>query len=57
MKWIKQDIYGNEQVWYSGDELQRYKNILIEIKKLKEANDIKDDVLKMINRVFEDAND
>lgn len=57
MKWIKQDIYGNEQVWYSEDELQRYKNILIEIKKLKEANDIKDDVLKMINRVFEDAND
>lgn len=53
MKWVKQDIYGNEQVWYSENEIQRYKNVLTEIKKLKEANGIKDDVLKMINRVLE----
>ena len=23
MIWIKKDIYGNEQVWYSGDVMQR----------------------------------
>lgn len=55
MKWVKKDIYGNKQVWYSEDEIQRYKNTLIEIKKLKEANGIKDDVLKMINRVLNQA--
>lgn len=52
MIWVKQDIYGNEQIWYSEDEMQRYKNILTDIKKLKEANGINDDVLKMINRVL-----
>lgn len=52
MVWIKKDIYGNKQIWYSEDEMQRYKNILTDIKKLKEANGINDDVLKMINRVL-----
>jgi len=25
MKWIKQDIYGNEQIWYSGDVIEKIK--------------------------------
>lgn len=57
MKWITTDYKGNKQVWYSEDEIQRYKNILIEIKKLKEANGINDDVLKIINRVLNEVNE
>lgn len=53
MKWIKQDIYGNEQVWYSEDEIIKYKSFLQEIIDLKKANGINDDVLKMINRFLE----
>lgn len=55
MIWITTDYKGNKKVWYSEDEIQRYKNILTEIKKLKEANGINDDVLKMINRVLNQA--
>jgi hypothetical protein len=53
MKWVTTDYKGNKKVWYSEDEVQRYINLLIEIKKLKEANGIKDDVLKMIDRFLE----
>jgi hypothetical protein len=53
MKWIKQDVYGNKQVWYSEDEITKYKSLLQEIRDLKKANGINDDVFKMINRFLE----
>lgn len=28
MKWIKKDIYGNKQVWYSGDVIDKIKKIV-----------------------------
>ena len=37
MKWVKKDIYGNEQVWYSEDIVKKYiealKNI-VEVNKV-----------------------
>lgn len=43
MKWVKFDSYGNEQVWYSDDEVEklkaeneRLKSCLQEIKKIAE---------------------
>ena len=31
MKWIKQDCYGNEQTWYSGDTLQKIRQATIDV--------------------------
>ena len=28
MKWIKKDIYGNKQVWYSGDVIDKIEKIV-----------------------------
>ena len=53
MKWIRNDYKGNPQVWYSEDEITKYKSFLQEIIDLKKANGINDDVLKMINRFLE----
>ena len=50
MKWITTDYKGNKKVWYSEDEITKYKSFLQEIINLKKANGIKDDVFKMINR-------
>ena len=36
MKWVKQDIHGNEQVWYSEDVIDRIYNIA------KECNNLDD---------------
>ena len=32
MKWIKQDIYGNEQVWYSQDVIDQIKGYIEDYK-------------------------
>lgn len=53
MKWIRNDYKGNPQVWYSEDVINKYRNFLIEIRDLKKANNINDDVFKMINRFLE----
>lgn len=29
MKWVKKDVFGNEQVWYSGDEYNKNKELLL----------------------------
>jgi hypothetical protein len=50
MQWITKDYKGNPQVWYSEDEITKYKSFLQEIIDLKKANGINDDVFKMINR-------
>lgn len=53
MKWVTTDYKGNQKVWYSEDEIIKYKSFLQEIRDLKKANNINDDVLKMINRFLE----
>lgn len=55
MKWTTKDCYGNTKTWYSEDEIMKYKNCLREIRNLKVALDIKDDALKMINRVLNEV--
>ena len=50
MKWVTTDYKGNPKVWYSEDEITKYKSFLQEIRDLKKANNINDDVFKMINR-------
>lgn len=52
MKWITTDYKGNKKVWYSEDVINKYRNCLTEIRDLKISLGIKDDVLKMINRVL-----
>lgn len=29
MKWVKQDIYGNEQIWYSSDVIEKIKEMIL----------------------------
>lgn len=52
MKWITTDYKGNKKVWYSEDVINKYRNCLTEIRDLKISLGIKDDALKMINRVL-----
>ena len=53
MKWVTTDYKGNPKVWYSEDEITKYKSFLQEIRDLKKADGINDDVFKMINRFLE----
>lgn len=53
MQWVTTDAMGNKKTWYSEDEVQKYKSFLAEIRDLKLANGINDDVFKMINRFME----
>lgn len=52
MKWITTDYKGNKKVWYSEDVVNKYRNCLIEIRDLKIYLGIKDDALKMIEKVL-----
>lgn len=52
MKWITTDYKGNKKVWYSEDVINKYRNCLTEIRDLKISLGIKDDVLKMIEKVL-----
>ena len=52
MKWITTDYKGDKKVWYSEDVINKYRNCLTEIRDLKISLGIKDDALKMINRVL-----
>lgn len=54
MKWVKKNIQGKEETWYSEDEIIKYKSCLVEIRNLKISLGIKDDALKMINRVLDE---
>lgn len=52
MKWITTDYKGNKKVWYSEDVINKYRNCLTEIRDLKISLGIKDDALKMIEKVL-----
>lgn len=57
MKWVTTDYKGNPQVWYSEDVINKYRNCLTEIRDLKISLGIKDDALKMINRVLAEVDE
>lgn len=57
MKWITTDYKGNKKVWYSEDVINKYRNCLTEIRDLKISLGIKDDALKMINRVLAEVDE
>ena len=42
MKWVKQDIYGNEQTWYSGDVIDRIYKIAKECNYLDDREALTD---------------
>lgn len=55
MKWVTTDYKGNKKVWYSEDVTNKYRNCLTEIRNLKISLGIKDDALKMIDRVLNEV--
>ena len=42
MKWVKQDIYGNEQIWYSSDVIDRIYKIAKECNYLDDREALSD---------------
>ena len=42
MKWIKKDIYGNEQIWYSDDVIEKIYQIAKECNYLDDREAIAD---------------
>lgn len=58
MKWVKEDIQHNKQVWYSEDEVKKYIYCLADIKELVEKYnfqyyfpDFKNRIIREINEV------
>lgn len=48
MKWIKKDIYGNEQVWYSEDIIEKIKSIIKPMTKQYSYDPDLDKILEII---------
>ena len=53
MKWIKQDIYGNEQIWYSEDVINTIKEYINSYKNNcvnGNAIELGDEILEVIEK-------
>ena len=39
MKWVKKDVWGNEKIWYSGEVLEKIKELVQEVIKKRPHSD------------------
>ena len=57
MKWVKEDIQHNKQVWYSEDEVKKYICCLAEIKELVQKYNFQYEFANFKSRIFREINE